>query len=139
MEVFKITVNYSIVTNIDVEHMDYYKNYKNLENSFIKFINKNTSNWQMFLCIDNKNIQNVLKKIKNKNILTYGFSKSANYRISNARYKISHSTFDLHYKDFKGSNNIVKNINLKLLGKHNVLNASATIALCLNLLEQMLK
>ncbi len=129
----KLPVNYSIVTNIDVEHMDYYKNYKNLENSFIKFINKTPPIGKCFVCVDNKNIQNVLKKIKNKNILTYGFNKSANYRISNARYKISHSTFDLHYKDFKGINNIVKNINLKLLGKHNVLNASATIALCLNL------
>ena len=36
----KLPVNYSIVTNIDFEHIDYYKNYKNLENSFLKFINK---------------------------------------------------------------------------------------------------
>ena len=36
----KLPINYSIVTNIDYEHLDYYKNYKNLENSFIKFIEK---------------------------------------------------------------------------------------------------
>ena len=36
----KLPINYSIVTNIDYEHLDYYKNYKNLENSFLKFINK---------------------------------------------------------------------------------------------------
>ena len=42
----KLPINYSIVTNIDYEHIDYYKNYKNLENSFIKFIEKNTSYWK---------------------------------------------------------------------------------------------
>ena len=36
----KLPINYSVVTNIDKEHLDYYKNYKNLENSFIEFINK---------------------------------------------------------------------------------------------------
>ena len=36
----KLPINYSIVTNIDKEHIDYYKNYKNLENSFLQFINK---------------------------------------------------------------------------------------------------
>ena len=36
----RMLVNYSIVTNIDYEHIDFYKNYKNLENSFVEFINK---------------------------------------------------------------------------------------------------
>ena len=85
------------------------------------------------MCVDNKNIQSILKKTKNKNILTYGFNKNANYRISNVKYKISYSIFDLHYKDFKNNMRVIKNIYLKLLGEHNVLNASASIALCLNL------
>ena len=91
----KLPINCSIVTNIDVEHMDYYKNYRNLENAFIQFINKTPPIGKCFVCIDNKNIQNVLKKIKNKNILTYGFNKKANYRISNVKYRISYSSFDL--------------------------------------------
>ena len=36
----KLPINYSIVTNIDYEHLDYYKNYKNLERAFVEFINK---------------------------------------------------------------------------------------------------
>ena len=36
----KLPINYSIVTNIDYEHIDYYKSYKNLENAFLQFINK---------------------------------------------------------------------------------------------------
>ena len=69
---FKITINYSIVTNIDFEHLDYYKNYKNLENSFIEFINKTPPTGKAIICLDNNNIKKILNKIKNKNIITYG-------------------------------------------------------------------
>ncbi len=129
----KLPINYSIVTNIDIEHMDYYKTYKNLENAFVQFINKTPPIGKCFVCIDNKNIKKVLKKTKNRNVLSYGFNKNADYRVSNVKYKISHSTFDLHYKNLKENKKTIKNINLKLLGEHNVLNASAALAICLNL------
>jgi len=129
----KLPINYSIVTNIDFEHIDYYKNYKNLENAFIQFINKTPPIGKSLICIDNKNIKKILTKIKNKNILTYGFNKEANYRISNPRYNATHSLFDLHYKNLNNSKTIIKNINLKLIGEHNILNASAAIAVCINL------
>ncbi len=129
----KLPINYSIVTNIDNEHIDYYKNYKNLENAFIQFINKTPPIGKSVICIDNKNIKKILSKIKNKNILTYGFSKNANYKISNVRYNVLNSFFDLHYKNFNNKNSTIKNINLKLIGEHNVLNATAAIAVCINL------
>ena len=129
----KLPINYSIVTNIDKEHIDYYKNYKNLENAFIQFINKTPPIGKSLICIDNKNIKRILKKIKNKNILTYGFNKKANYRISNPRYSATHSLFNLHYKNLDNTRATIKNINLKLIGEHNVLNASAAAAVCINL------
>ncbi len=129
----KLPINYSIVTNIDLEHIDYYKNYKNLENAFIEFINKTTPIGKSLICIDNKNINKILKRIKNKNILTYGFNKRANYRVSNARYKVNYSLFDLHYKSINNIKTIIKDINLRLIGEHNVLNSAAAVAVCLNL------
>jgi len=129
----KLPIHYSIVTNIDFEHIDYYKNYKNLENAFIQFINKTPPIGKSLICIDNKNIEGILPKIKNKNILTYGFNKKANYRISNARYNVTHSLFNLHYKNINNSKTTIKNINLRLIGEHNVLNASAAVAVCINL------
>ena len=129
----KLPINYSIVTNIDLEHLDYYKSYKNLENAFIQFINKTSPIGKSLICIDNKNIKKILNKIKNKNILTYGFNKEANYRISNPRYNTTHSLFDLNYKNLDNKKVAIKNINLKLIGEHNVLNASAAIAVCINL------
>ena len=129
----KLPVNYSIVTNIDYEHIDFYKNFRNLENSFIKFIEKTPPTGKSIICLDNRNIKKIFKKIKNKNILTYGETKFANYQVSNIRYRIGYSMFDLNYKDIKKKKKKIKNIRLKLLGKHNVLNAAAAITVCLNL------
>ena len=129
----KLPINYSIVTNIDYEHIDYYKNYQNLETAFIKLINKTPPNGKSLVCTDNKNLKKILKKIKNKNILSYGFNKKANYKVSNARYFVDRSLFDLNFKNSKNKREKIKNINLKLVGEHNVLNAVSAIAVCLNL------
>ncbi len=129
----KLPINYSIVTNIDYEHLDYYKKYKNLENAFIQFINKTPPIGKSLICIDNKNIRRILKKIRSKNILTYGFNKKANYKISNPRYFATHTLFNLHYKNLDNTKVTIKNINLKLIGEHNVLNASAAVAVCINI------
>ncbi|MDC0903126.1 UDP-N-acetylmuramate--L-alanine ligase [Pelagibacteraceae bacterium] len=129
----KLPINYSIVTNIDHEHIDYYKNYKNLEEAFIRFINKTPPIGKCLICIDNKNIRKILNKIKNKNILTYGLDKKSNYRIDNIRYNVTNTLFDLHYKNLNKKKVSIKNINLKLIGEHNVLNAAAAISICINL------
>ena len=128
-----LPINYSIVTNIDFEHIDFYKNYKNLEKAFIQFINKTPPIGKSLICIDNKNIMKILPKIKNKNILTYGYSNKANYRISNTKFYPTHSNFDLHYKNLNNKKATIKNINIKLIGEHNILNATAATAVCLNL------
>ncbi len=129
----KLPINYSVVTNIDYEHMEYYKNFKNLESSFLKFIEKTPPTGKSIICIDNKYLKKIYGRIKNKNIITYGESRNSNYFISNIRYISDFSIFDLSYKNINKEIKKIKNIHLKLLGKHNVLNASAAIAVCLNL------
>ena len=129
----KLPVNYSIVTNIDYEHLDYYKNYTNLEKSFIEFINKTPPIGKSIICIDSNNIRKIIKKIRIKNIITYGENKRANYQISNIKYKYESTNFNLSLKDKNKKIKTIKNINVKLLGKHNVLNAAAAFIVCLNL------
>ncbi len=129
----KLPINYSIVTNIDFEHVNFYKSFKNLEYSFTKFLEKTPPTGKSIVCIDNRNVKKLLNRLKNKNILTYGESKNSHYQISNIKYKVDYSVFDLSYKDINKKTKKIKNIHLKLLGKHNVLNATAAIALCLNL------
>ena len=129
----KLPINYSIVTNIDKEHIEYYKSYKNLENCFIKFINKTPPIGKCIICIDDKNIKKLKNKIKTKNILTYGFSSSSDYQIIKPEYNIKNCKFDLIVKNFLGKKITIKNIVLNLIGKHNILNSVAAISVCLNL------
>ena len=128
-----LPINYSVLTNIDKEHIDYYKNFKNLKKSFLKFINKTPAVGKSFLCIDDKEIKKLIPKIKNKNFLTYGFSKKANFRILNAIYKKNYSVFDLRIciKGFK--NTVIKKIRLNLIGRYNVLNSVSAIAVSLHI------
>ena len=129
----KLPINYSIVTNIDYEHLDYYKSYKNLENSFINFINKTPPTGKAIICIDSGNVRQILSKIKNKNILTYGENTKANFQIKEIKYNYNNTKFNLIFKDKKKKFKIIKNITVKLLGKHNVLNAAAALIVCINL------
>jgi UDP-N-acetylmuramate--alanine ligase len=128
----KLPINYSVVTNIDNEHLDYYKSYKNLRQSFTKFINKTPPIGKSILCLDNPEIKKILKKIKIKNYLTYGFTEKSNYKITNIKYGLN-TKFDLKVQSLNYDKKIIKNIILNLIGKHNVLNATASIAVCLDL------
>ena len=129
----KLPINYSVVTNIDNEHLDFYKNFKNLKNSFIKFINKTPPIGKTVVCIDNTNVKKVLKEVMTKNILTYGFDKKADYQIVKTKYSPENTQFDLKIKKNNLKKIKIKNIILNLIGKYNVLNATAGIAICLNL------
>tara|TARA_B100000686_G_C16780716_1_gene971687 strand:+ start:1128 stop:2522 length:1395 start_codon:yes stop_codon:yes gene_type:complete len=129
----KLPVTYSIVTNVDKEHLDFYKNFNRLKESFISFIDKTPSFGKALICLDNKNLKTLLYKCKTSNFLTYGFSKNSNYKILNVRKKLNNSTFDVFINIPRKKKFKIKNIKLKLLGDHNVTNATASIAIALNL------
>ena len=126
-------VNFSVVTNIDNEHIDFYKNFRNLKNSFLYFLNKTPAIGKAFICIDDQEIKKIIPKIKNKNFLTYGFSKNANFRILNPVYKKKFSSFDLKISTPSLKKTVMKNIKLNLLGAYNILNSVSAIALCLHI------
>ena len=129
----KVPINYSIVTNIDKEHLDFYKNFNNLLEAFKKFIEKTPPIGKSFLFLDDLNIRKIIKKLKTKNYYTYGFHKDSNYQVCNTNYKINYTKFDLKIKNAVSKNIYIKNIYLNLIGRHNVLNAAAAISLCLSL------
>ena len=124
---------YSIVTNIDREHMDYYNSMNDLKNLFIKFINKVPSFGKSFICIDNKNNQDLLKKIKIKNFYTYGVNLKSQFRIKNIKQEKDFSEFDLEI-NLPGKKKIAINrIKIPLLGIHNILNSTAAVAVALTI------
>ena len=128
----KVPINYSIVTNIDKEHLEFYKNYENLKKAFLSFIDRTPPIGKAILCMDNDELKKILKKIKIKNYLTYGFDKDSYYQICNTKYSIDQTKFDLKIKN-NSKISYIKNIFLKLVGDHNVLNATAAIAVSLNI------
>ena len=129
----KLPVTYSIVTNVDKEHLDFYGSFEQLKKSFGDFIEKTPSFGKSIVCADNKNVKSILNKCKTNNFLTYGFNKKSNYQIINVRKKTHFSIFDLKIK-FSGTKvYTIKNIKLNIIGNHNISNAAASVAVALNL------
>ena len=126
-------VNYSVVTNIDKEHIDFYKSFENLKKSFLNFLNKTPTMGKSFLCIDDKEIEKIIPRVKNKNFFTYGFSEKANFRILNAVYKKNHSLFDIKISIPGIKVTVFKKIKLNLIGAYNILNSASAIAICLHI------
>tara|TARA_Y100000590_G_scaffold326218_1_gene370203 strand:- start:13092 stop:14489 length:1398 start_codon:yes stop_codon:yes gene_type:complete len=129
----KLPVTYSIVTNVDKEHLDFYGNFERLKKSFVNFIEKTPSFGKTLICIDNKNLKSILSKIKTHNYLTYGFNKRSNYQITNVRKKNKLSIFDLQINFPSIRLKKIKNIVINLIGDHNITNTTASIAIALNL------
>ncbi len=123
-----VAPTYSIVTNIDREHMDYYNSMNDLKNLFIKFINKVPSFGKSFICIDDKNNNEILKKIKIKNFYTYGVNTKSQFRIKNIKQAKNFSEYDLVINLPGKKNMIINKIKIPLLGIHNILNSTAAVA-----------
>ena len=124
----KVPSTYAVVTNVDREHMDYYKSLDDLKRHFIKFMHKVPSFGKTFICIDDKNSREIWKKSKIKNILTYGFSKDSNFKIKNCSFLKNKSIFDIEMRLPNKKKTILKKIAIPLIGSHNVKNATAAIA-----------
>ena len=124
---------YSIVTNIDREHMDYYDSIDDLKNLFIKFINKVPSFGKSFICIDDKNNNDLLKRLKIKNYFTYGTNPKSQFYIKNIRQLKEFSEYDLSIKLPGKKSIIIKKIKIPLLGIHNICNSTAAAAVALTI------
>ena len=119
---------YSIITNIDQEHMDYHKTMNNLKQLFIKFIEKTPSFGKSFICLDDKNNKEIVKKLKIKNYYTYGTDNNSQFCIKNISQSKEFSKFNINIKLPGKKNFIINNIKIPLLGLHNIRNATAAAA-----------
>ena len=126
-----IPPTYSIITNIDREHMDFYKSIEDLKNYFIQFIEKVPSFGKSFICIDDKININLIKRIKNKNFYTYGTNSKSNFLIKNINQNIKFSEFDLHVDVPNKKKLTIKKIRIPLLGIHNIRNSVGAAAVAL--------
>ena len=124
-----IPPTYSIITNIDREHMDFYSSMKELNEYFIKFVNKVPSFGKSFVCLDDNNNKSLIKNLKNKNFYTYGLDPKSNFCIKNIKQFREYSEFDLKIILPNKKNKLIKKIRIPLLGLHNIRNSVAAAAL----------
>ena len=126
----KLPVTIAIVTNIDKEHLDYHSSFLNLKRAFEKFILSIPFYGVAVCCIDDKHVANVISKVSDRKIITYGFSENADVIIRNLRIDDHGTTFDL---DDKIANIYLRDFYLTMIGRHNALNACAAILAASNL------
>ena len=119
----------NIITNIDIEHLDFYKNEDNLLNAFSNFVSNLPFYGFSIMCTDNLNLKKLSKKIKTRKIITYS-SKDKN---SDVKINISHKTSQSTEFSLKFKKELFENIDgyyhfkTTLLGDHNILNATGAI------------
>ena len=108
----------SIITNIDKEHLDYYKTFQNLEESFLSFGRQTKK--MVFGCCDYPNLEKIVKEVSG---ISYGLGEENTVRAMNFSVWEKGSCFDLYI-----NKEYVLKVKLPLLGKHNCLNALAVFA-----------
>ena len=126
-----IPPTYSIITNIDREHIDFYKSMDDLKRYFVEFIEKVPSFGKSFICIDDKINRDLVKKLKNQNFYTYGLNSKSNFWIKNIKNSKEYTQFELEVSVPNKKKQSIKNIKIPLIGIHNVRNSVAAIAVAL--------
>ena len=126
-----IPPTYSIITNVDREHMDFYKSMKDLKYYFKKFIEKVPSFGKSFICLDDKINKELIKELKNQNLYTFGTNINSNFLIKSIKQSKQYTKFDLHINVPNKKKSQIKNIQIPLLGIHNVRNSVAAAAVAL--------
>jgi UDP-N-acetylmuramate--alanine ligase len=123
----------AVVTNIDPEHLEHYGGFDEVKKAYCEFIENVPFYGLAVLCVDHPEVQNILSRIRDRRIVTYGFSALADLRADNVVADGSGSRFDSVVLQRDGSRRTIESIQLPMPGRHNIQNALAAIAVALEL------
>jgi len=118
----KLSPCLAVITNIDREHMDYYRDVEEIREAFLCFANIVPFYGSTILCLDDVHTREILPRIKRK-IVTFGLAAEADYRATDIVYSGSTSRFSLFYRDI-----LLGTVKLNVPGLFNVYNALAATA-----------
>jgi len=122
----------AVVTNIDPEHLEHYGSFERVKDAFIEFVENVPFYGLAVLCVDHPEVQNIIGRIRDRRIVTYGFSALADVRADNVTPVPGGSRFDALILEKDGERRPLS-IQVPIPGRHNVQNALAAIAVALEL------
>ena len=131
----KLKPSIAVVTNIEDDHLDHYGTVEKIREAFINFLQNIKPDGTAILCYDNENVRQISTQI-NKNIISYAIDYPADFSATNIRADVNGIFFDVIQKiNVNGEigKKFLGNVQLPIHGRHNVLNALATIAVALKL------
>ena len=118
----------AVVTNIDPEHLDHYGSFDAVKEAFVEFIENVPFYGCAVLCIDHPEVQAVIPRVRDRRVVTYGFSAQADVRGENVTPYPGGNRFDAVIRQRDGSQRRIEGIDLPMPGRHNVQNALAAVA-----------
>jgi UDP-N-acetylmuramate--alanine ligase len=123
----------AVVTNIDPEHLDHYGSFDAVKDAFVEFVENVPFYGAAILCLDHPEVQALLPRVRDRRIVTYGFSAQADVRGVNVVPGAGGNRFEVLIRSRDGSVRSIEDIALPMAGRHNVQNALAAIAVAIEL------
>jgi UDP-N-acetylmuramate--alanine ligase len=125
----RLPATIAIVTNIDPEHLDYYRDFDALRQAFEDFVGNIPFYGFAALCIDHPVVQGMIPKLSDRRVLTYGFSPQADIRAVDVRLGRDGAWYDIVVSDgLSDRGRTISNLFLPMFGRHNVQNSLAAAA-----------
>jgi UDP-N-acetylmuramate--alanine ligase len=123
----------AVVTNIDPEHLDHYGSFDKVTDSFVEFVENVPFYGAALLCIDHPEVQAIIPRVRDRKVVTYGFSAQADVRGDAVTPIPGGNRFDAVIRERDGSTRRIEGITLPMPGRHNVQNALAAIGVALEM------
>jgi UDP-N-acetylmuramate--alanine ligase len=130
----KLPADVAIVTNIDPEHLDHFKTFDAIKDAFRAFVENLPFYGFAVMCLDHPVVQELVGRIEDRRVVTYGVNPQADVRLSDVELKDGASHFNLLVRDrTSGDARMMERLAMPMPGHHNALNATAAVAVAYEL------
>ncbi|MCH4891734.1 MULTISPECIES: UDP-N-acetylmuramate--L-alanine ligase [unclassified Sphingomonas] len=123
----------AVVTNIDPEHLDHYGSFEAVKDAYVEFVENVPFYGAALLCLDHPEVQAIIPKVRDRRIVTYGFSAQSDVRGVNVTPYPGGNRFEAIIRHRDGTTRSIEGIDLPMPGRHNVQNALAAVGVALEL------